>query len=552
MSSANVIRGKRVLITGGAGMIGSTLADQLVEAGVGEIVVLDNFARGRMDNLAWATEHGNVNVIEGDIRDLDTLARAMEGVDTAFHMAAIRINQCAIEHRLAVEVLGMGSFNVYEAAAEAGVRKVVTSSTASVYGLAETFPTTEDHHPYANDTLYGAAKAFNEGMLRAIHADKGLDYIALRYFNVYGPRIDTHGKYTEVLVRWMQRIDEGLPPLINGDGTTTMDFVEVSDVARANVLAAMSDATDEAFNVASGVETSLLELAQALANVMGSDLEPELGPQRTVNKVSRRLADTSKAREILGFETQVSLEEGLVRLVDWYRAARAAGTAPDGEGRMMEVPFARPLFTEADGAAVAEAVMSGWVSQGPRVRAFEEAFAARVGAKEAVATTNCTTALQLALYVAGVGPGDEVVVPSLSFIATANAVWQNGATPVFADIDPDTYNLDPASAEQAITDADQGDHAGPPDRPAGRHGSDLRARRASRARRRRGRRVRDRRQVQGPPGRLARRSHLLLAAPAQGHHDRRRRHDHAGRRRCRRTAAQAAPARHVGLRSRPS
>jgi UDP-glucose 4-epimerase len=328
MSSANVIRGKRVLITGGAGMIGSALADQLVEAGVGEIVVLDNFARGRMDNLAWAAEHGNVTVIEGDIRDEGTLARAMDGVDTAFHMAAIRINQCAIEHRLAVEVLGMGSFNVYEAAAAAGVRKVVTSSTASVYGLAETFPTTEDHHPYANDTLYGAAKAFNEGMLRAIHADKGLDYVALRYFNVYGPRIDTHGKYTEVLVRWMQRIDEGLAPLINGDGTTTMDFVEVSDVARANVLAALSDTTDEAFNVASGVETSLLELAYALLNVMGSDLEPELGPQRTVNKVSRRLADTSKARDILGFEAQVSLEEGLVRLVDWYRAARAAGTAP--------------------------------------------------------------------------------------------------------------------------------------------------------------------------------------------------------------------------------
>lgn len=328
MSSANVIRGKRVLITGGAGMIGSTLADQLIGAEVGEIVVVDNFARGRMGNLAWATEHGNVTVVEGDIRDLDVLARAMEGIDTVFHMAAIRINQCAIEHRLAVEVLGLGSYNVYEAAANAGVRKVITSSTASVYGLAEEFPTTERHHAYNNDTLYGAAKAFNEGVLRAMHADRGLDYLALRYFNVYGPRIDTHGKYTEVLVRWMQRIDDGLQPLINGDGTTTMDFVEVSDVARANVLAAMSDATDDVFNVASGVETSLLELAQALSSVMGSDLEPELGPQRTVNKVSRRLADTSRAREVLGFEAQVSLEEGLENLVRWYREARAAGTAP--------------------------------------------------------------------------------------------------------------------------------------------------------------------------------------------------------------------------------
>jgi perosamine synthetase len=117
----------------------------------------------------------------------------------------------------------------------------------------------------------------------------------------------------------------------------------------------------------------------------------------------------------------------------------------------MQVPFTRPYFKGGEGAAVAEAIASGWVSQGPRVRAFETAFAQRVGAADAVATTNCTTALQLALYVSGVGPGDEVIVPSLSFIATANAVWQNGATPVFADVDPRTYNLDPAAAERAVT-----------------------------------------------------------------------------------------------------
>jgi perosamine synthetase len=117
----------------------------------------------------------------------------------------------------------------------------------------------------------------------------------------------------------------------------------------------------------------------------------------------------------------------------------------------MQIPFAKPHFTGREGALVAEVIASGWVSQGPKVRAFEEAFAARVGATEAVATTSCTTALQLALYVMGVGPGDEVIVPSLSFIATANSVWQCGATPVFADIDPATYNLDPDAAERAIT-----------------------------------------------------------------------------------------------------
>jgi UDP-glucose 4-epimerase len=206
------------------------------------------------------------------------------------------------------------------------VRKVIAASSASVYGLAEEFPTSERHHPYANDTLYGAAKAFNEGLLRSFHSMTGLDYVALRPFNVYGPRMDVHGKYTEVLVRWMERIAEGKPPLILGDGTQTMDFVYIEDVARANVLAAQSDVTDEAFNVATGVETSLTELADALLRAMEADLPIEYGPERTVNKVSRRLADTSRARDRLGFEAEVGLEEGLTRLVRWWRAEQEAAS----------------------------------------------------------------------------------------------------------------------------------------------------------------------------------------------------------------------------------
>ena len=154
----------------------------------------------------------------------------------------------------------------------------------------------------------------------------GLDYVALRYFNVYGPRMDVHGLYTEVLVRWMERISEGLPPLIFGDGSQTMDFVYVEDIARANILAATADVTDDVFNVASGAETSLAGLAEKLLEVMGSDLAIEFGPARAVNGVTRRLADTSRASEQIGFEAQVSLEEGLAGLVNWWSAERENST----------------------------------------------------------------------------------------------------------------------------------------------------------------------------------------------------------------------------------
>jgi UDP-glucose 4-epimerase len=211
---------------------------------------------------------------------------------------------------------------VLDAARAAGVSKVVAASSASVYGMAETFPTREDHHPYNNETWYGASKVMMEGLLRSYRAMFGVPYVALRYFNVYGPRMDVHGKYTEVLIRWMERIAAGEPPLILGDGTQTMDFVYIDDVARANVLALASAVSDEVFNVASGTETSLEELALALLGVMGSELRPMYGPDRKVNPVSRRLADTRKAEEMLHFKATVGLREGLERLVQWWQATR--------------------------------------------------------------------------------------------------------------------------------------------------------------------------------------------------------------------------------------
>jgi UDP-glucose 4-epimerase len=315
--------GATVLVTGGAGTIGSTVCDQLVDAGARRIVVLDNLVRGREANLARALTSGRVELVEGDVRDLALLDRVTAGCDVVFHLAAIRITQCAEEPRLALEVLADGTFNVLEAAVAQGVKKVVASSSASVYGLAEQFPTDERHHPYNNDTLYGAAKVFNEGLLRSFQAMYGIDTVALRYFNVYGPRMDVHGVYTEVLVRWMERIAAGEPPLVLGDGLQTMDFVFTEDIARSNLLAAQADVSDEVFNIASGTETSLLDLAQALLRVMGrTDLQVEFGPARAVNGVTRRLADTSLAAQRLGFKAEVDLDEGLRRLVVWWAAER--------------------------------------------------------------------------------------------------------------------------------------------------------------------------------------------------------------------------------------
>lgn len=312
----------RALITGGAGLIGSHIADRLVAEGVDEVVVLDNFVRGRRDNLARACATGRVTIVEGDIRDTDLVSRLMDGIDVVFHQAAIRITQCAEEPRAAVDVLVNGTFNVVQAAAAAGVRKIVAASSASVYGLADQFPTGEDHHPYNNRTLYGSAKAFNEGLLRAFHDQCGLAYVALRYFNVFGPRMDTSGAYTEVFIRWMERIEAGQPITIFGDGLQTMDLIHAHDVARANILAAVTPVTDRVYNVGTGVEVSLRDVAVLLQRAMQSAVPIEYAPARKVNPVPRRVADTWRAQRELGFSAHVPFEVGVDELVAWWRRSR--------------------------------------------------------------------------------------------------------------------------------------------------------------------------------------------------------------------------------------
>jgi UDP-glucose 4-epimerase len=315
------IKDSNILVTGGCGLVGSTTIDLLLrDYSPASIVILDDLSRGTLANVEAALKDPRVTLVQEDIRNVEAVHDAMQGMDAVIHMATLRITACAANPREAMGVMCNGSFNVVEAAQVANVKKVVTASSASIYGLADSFPTREDHHPYNNRTWYGASKIMLEGLLRSFNDMYGLPYVALRYFNVYGPRMDIYGKYTEVLIRWMERIAAGQPPLILGDGTQTMDFVYIEDVARSNILALQSERTDDVFNIASGTETSLNDLAAALLKVMDSDLQPEYGAARAVNPVSRRLADMTKAEQVLGFKAQINLEDGLLRLVEWWRA----------------------------------------------------------------------------------------------------------------------------------------------------------------------------------------------------------------------------------------
>lgn len=315
----NDLRDSRVLITGGAGLVGSHIADRLVPEDVAEVVVLDNFVRGRMENLADAGRGlRKLTVIHGDITDPATVGEAMRGIDYVFHQAALRITQCAEMPRVAIDSLIGGTFNVLEAAVAAGVRKVVAASSASVYGEPSYVPM-DEAHPFNNRTLYGACKVADEQILRSFNDMFGLPYVALRYFNIYGPRMDAFGVYTEVMIRWLQRLERNEAPIIFGDGLQTMDFVYITDVADANVLAMRSDATDDVFNVASGEETSLRQLCRLLCDAAGHPrMEPAFEPARKVNPVTRRLAGTGHARDGIGFVATTPLAEGLRELVRWH------------------------------------------------------------------------------------------------------------------------------------------------------------------------------------------------------------------------------------------
>jgi UDP-glucose 4-epimerase len=317
------IKGARFLVTGGAGFVGSAIVDQLLDAGAAEVRVLDNFVRGSWGNLSAALETGRTNVTEGDIRDTALVDRACEGVDYVFHEAALRITQCADVPREAVEVLIGGTLNVLESSLRHGIKKVVAASSASVYGEPSYLPIDETH-PFNNRTMYGAGKIAGEQLLRAYFTASGLPYLAFRYFNVYGPRMDTVGVYTEVMIRWLDAIEANQPPLLFGTGEQSMDFVFVGDVARANLLALEGDVTDEVFNVGTGIQTSLKQLCDLILKLNNSALKPEYREARKVGNVQARRASVEKAKKMLGFSSEVTLEQGLRELIRWKHAMKTA------------------------------------------------------------------------------------------------------------------------------------------------------------------------------------------------------------------------------------
>jgi UDP-glucose 4-epimerase len=314
----NNILNSSVLITGGAGFIGSYVVEELLKFEPRKILILDNFIRGSEDNMINFRNDERVEFYFGDLRDLVLLEKLVQQSDYVFHMAALRINACAADPQEGFDVMVKATFDLIELSRKYKIKKIIYSSTASVYGLAQHFPTPESDNPYNNQTFYGGAKIWGEQLLRSYKFMYGLDYIALRYFNVYGPRMDTDGKYTEVMIKWLDCIRDNKQPKIFGDGSDSMDFVYVKDVAKANVAALISDCKDMVFNIGNQRETSLKELLLTLLKVNNANLEPEFHPANSVNPVSRRLADISSVKKWLNFTPEVSLEDGLELLSNWY------------------------------------------------------------------------------------------------------------------------------------------------------------------------------------------------------------------------------------------
>ncbi len=321
------IRGKKLVLLGGAGLIGSHTLDQLLREDVGQIVIFDNFARGVMDNISAALKDPRVSLFEagGDICRTDLLSAALDGASGVFHFAALWLLQCHEFPRAAFDVNIHGTFNVLEACRDRKVERLVYSSSASVYGDAVQEPMEEDH-PFNNRNFYGATKIAGEAMARAFHHRYGLNFVGLRYMNVYGPRQDYKGAYIAVIMKMLDAIDRGDAPTILGDGSEAFDFVAVEDCARANICAMKASASDSFYNVGTGVRTSLRELAGLLCDLTGCDKPIQYKPASTATLVRNRIGATRRASAEIGFTAEIGLRDGLQRLIRWRRQHKAAQT----------------------------------------------------------------------------------------------------------------------------------------------------------------------------------------------------------------------------------
>ena len=311
------IDGKKLVVIGGAGLIGSHTVDRLLQEDVREIVVYDNFCRGTHGNLDGALKDPRLRIFEigGDICQSDILAEALKGADGVFHFAALWLLQCHEFPRSAFDVNIRGTFNVIEACVQQGVKRLVYSSSASVYGDAVEEPMTEDH-PFNNTNFYGATKVAGEQMCRAFHHRYGLNYAGLRYMNVYGPRQDYRGAYIAVIMKILDAIDEGKPPTIYGDGSQAYDFIYVGDCAQANVLAMKAETVDRFYNVGTGVRTSIKELVDMVIELTQFRQAPRYEPAG-LTFVKNRIGSPERASAELGFKAQVQLREGLQKLISW-------------------------------------------------------------------------------------------------------------------------------------------------------------------------------------------------------------------------------------------
>lgn len=311
------IRGKKICVIGGAGLIGSHTVDALVQEDVKEIIVYDNFSRGTHENIANALNDSRVKVYEvgGDICQYDILSSALKGVDGVFHFAALWLLQCHEFPCSAFEVNIRGTFNVLEACVAQKVKRLVYSSSASVYGDAEWEPM-DEMHPFNNKTFYGATKIAGEAMARAYFHRYNLPFVGLRYMNVYGPRQDYQGAYIAVIMKMLDNLDKGIAPVIYGDGSQAYDFVYVADCASANVCAMKAETVDTFYNVATGKRTSVKELGEILLKLVNSNQEVEYEPGG-LTFVKNRIGCPKKAKEEINFEAKVHLDQGLKALIHW-------------------------------------------------------------------------------------------------------------------------------------------------------------------------------------------------------------------------------------------